>query len=277
MRVLVMGGSGFLGRELIRQALVAGDRVDATYLSHPVSQDEVGWHQVDLRDRAAVNDLLCKQPPGVVINAAYQQAEWVTTANGAAHVALACAVADVRLVHVSSDAVFAGSPQPYDEMSTPDPITAYGAAKAAAETAVAAIAPTAVIVRTSLILGDGDSVHERLVHQLAAEPDRGALFSDDIRCPVHVADLASALLELAATTRSGIHHIGGAEAVSRYELGRMIARRDGLDPDVLRSGRRADSDVSGPLEVRLDSTRTQAHLRTELRGASRFLAVREDR
>jgi RmlD substrate binding domain len=58
----------------------------------------------------------------------------------------------------------------------------------------------------------------------------GALFTDDVRCPVHVADLASALLELAASPHSGVHHVDGADAISRYELGALIALRDGFDP-----------------------------------------------
>jgi dTDP-4-dehydrorhamnose reductase len=73
----------------------------------------------------------------------------------------------------------------YDETHPPDPVTPYGAAKAGAETAVKGIAAGAVIARTSLIIGDGDSQHERLVHALAAGA-RGALFTDEVRCPVCV-------------------------------------------------------------------------------------------
>jgi dTDP-4-dehydrorhamnose reductase len=49
---------------------------------------------------------------------------------------------------------------------------------------------------------------------------------DEVRCPVHVADLASALLELAAAPFTGIHHVAGPDAVSRY-LGVLIARLRG--------------------------------------------------
>ena len=76
-------------------------------------------------------------------------------ADGAAHVAVATSALGIRLVHVSSDAVFSGREINYDESALPDPVYRYGAAKAAAETAVAAIDPSAAIVRTSLILGDG--------------------------------------------------------------------------------------------------------------------------
>lgn len=105
--------------------------------------------------------------------------------------AVAAASAGARLMHVSSDAVFSGAAIHYDETANPDPTTPYGAAKAAAETAVRAIIPTAVIARTSLIIGDQDSPHERQVHACASGAE-GVPFTDDMRCPVHVADLAAA-------------------------------------------------------------------------------------
>lgn len=209
--------------------------------------------------------------PQVVINVAYRQTDWTTTAIGAANVALAVSTAGGRLVHVSSDAVFSGAAIRYDETCVPDPISPYGAAKAAAETAVNAIVPGAVIARTSLIIGDGDSPHEALVHALATGGARGVLFTDDVRCPVHVVDLAAALLELAASEYRGVHHVAGADAVSRYELGLLIARRDGLDVDHLPSGRRADTGLPGPIDVRLDCAMTQRRLQTKLRGARQFL------
>jgi dTDP-4-dehydrorhamnose reductase len=79
------------------------------------------------------------------------------------------------------------------------------------------------------------------------------------------------LLELAAAPHAGVCHVVGADALSRYELGQLIAVRDGLDPAALRRGLRAATSLPGPLEVRLDSTKTQARLTTRLRGAREFL------
>ncbi|WP_163504945.1 sugar nucleotide-binding protein [Fodinicola acaciae] len=256
--MLIIGGSGLLGRELVRQSLAAGKEVAATYLTRP-AELAASWHPLDLRDRDAVADLMRVVRPNVVINAAFQQYDWSSTADGAAHLALAAA--GTRFVHVSSDAVFSGEAVHYDETAMPDPITPYGAAKAAAETAIKAIAPSAVIARTSLIIGGGASQHERRVSA------GGEFFVNDIRCPVHVTDLAAALLELADSDHAGIHHVAGTDAISRYELGRLIAERDGLDPARLRSGRR----VIGPFDVRLDCACTQRKLRTRLRGAREFL------
>jgi dTDP-4-dehydrorhamnose reductase len=227
---------------------------------------------IDIRRRADVTALALDVGPEVIINAAYRQSDWETTADGAAHVALAAAAAGARLVHVSSDVVFSGAAAGYDEDCRPDPVTPYGAAKAAAETAVKCITPAAVIARTSLIIGDGDSKHERLVHALAAGATAGVLYTDDVKCPVHVTDLASALLELATVADAGVHHVAGPDAVSRYELGLLIAARDGLDPAALPAGPRAASGLPGPSDVRLDCSRTRQRLTTRLRGAREFLA-----
>ena len=169
------------------------------------------------------------------------------------------------------DVPFGGRPVPYDESVPPDPVSAYGEAKVKAETAALASGPDVVVARTSLILGDGESKHEQLFRSLALGAD-GALFEDERRCPVHVGDLAAALVELADSDVRGVVHLGGADATSRLELGRLVARRDGLDPTSLRPGRRADLPDPGPVDVRLDSSLAAGLLTTRLRGAREFLA-----
>jgi dTDP-4-dehydrorhamnose reductase len=244
--LLVIGGSGLLGREVTRQAQRQGARVLATFHRRRPTISGVQWRQLDIRNRHEVTALIQQHRPVAIVNAAYRQSDWATTADGATHVAAAVVVAGSRLVHVSSDVVFAGSAARYDETCPPEPITPYGAAKAAAETAVRRLDPGAVIARTSLIIGYGHSPHEKHVHSLASGTATGVLFTDDIRCPVHVADLASALLELCRSPYSEIHHVAGADDLSRYELGVLIARRDGLDDARLPRGRRAQTGPPGP-------------------------------
>jgi dTDP-4-dehydrorhamnose reductase len=271
MDLLVAGGSGFLGQEVTRQALLAGDRVLATFHRRAPDVAGVEWRELDIRRRDRVVALVNETRPAAVINAAYRQSDWAVTADGGMHVAAAAVAAGARLVHVSSDVVFSGTAARYDETCSPDPTTPYGAAKAAAETAIKGLDPAAVIARTSLIIGDGGSPHEKLVHALASGTQTGALFTDDVRCPIHVSDLASALLELARSSYSGVHHVAGTDAVSRHDLGILIAQRDGLDPTALPTGKRAETGPPGPLDVRLDCTRTQSRLTTRLRGAREFL------
>nr|WSW71514.1 sugar nucleotide-binding protein [Streptomyces sp. NBC_00995] len=271
MSVLIVGGSGFLGTELVRQAAAAGQSTAATYATRPGSAQEAAWHALDLRDLARVEAVVAEVAPRVIVNATSGGADWPVTAEGPVRLAMAAAKSGSRLIHVSSDAVFSGARVHYDESCLPDPVTPYGAAKAAAETGVLLVHPEAVVARTSLIIGEGRSVHERTVRELATGASAGVLFTDDIRCPVHVFDLAAALLELASGDARGIRHLGGSDALSRHDLGVLIARRDGLDASRLPAGLRADSALPGALDVRLDSRVTQRTLRTRLRGARRFL------
>lgn len=230
-------------------------------------EGEPGGRRLDTRRRDDVAALVDEVCPEAIINAAYLQSDWATTAEGGMHVAAAAGRA--LLVHVSSDAVFSGGAPEYDETAAPDPVTPYGAAKAAAELAVRGLVPDATIVRTSLIVSSGESIPERLVHDLATGKRAGALFTDDIRCPVHVADLAAAVLELVGVP--GVHHVAGPEAISRHELGVLIARRDGLDEHALPRALRADSGLPGAIAVRLNGDLTRSRLRIRVRGAREFL------
>ncbi|MET9779084.1 sugar nucleotide-binding protein [Streptomyces sp. NPDC006367] len=271
MTVLIIGASGFLGTELVRQATSAGHPAAATFHSRPHTPPGVPWHRLDLRDAECIETVVDTVAPSVVINASSGGADWTVTADGAVRLARTTARRGIRLVHVSSDAIFSGADVRYDETALPDPITPYGAAKATAETAVRLLHPTPVVARTSLIIGDGASAHERIVHELAAGTREGTLFTDDIRCPVHVSDLAAALWELAMSDMTGIFHLAGPDALSRHALGTLIARRDGIDPVLLPAGRRTDTGLPGALDVRLDSRTSQSRLSTKLRGAREFL------
>jgi dTDP-4-dehydrorhamnose reductase len=267
-RLLVTGGNGSLGRRVVLRAAAAGWEATGTYLSAPAATATV---HLDIRDAAQVRRVVAQLRPDAIVHAAAgrDRSDWPATADGAAHVALAAA--GIRLVHVSSDAIFSGKLGEYDEDALPDPVYAYGAAKAAAETAVRAIDPAAAIVRTSLIMGDGRGAHELLTHDLIAGRVKGALFTDEIRKPVHVDDLADALLELAAGDYAGVLNVAGADAVSRYELGVLVARRDGLDPAAIPAGSLAALGLSRPADLRLVTAKAEKLLGVRLRGAAEFV------
>ncbi len=263
-RLLITGATGSLGRHLYQRAVAADWDTIGTSLSTP------GFEPLDIRDQNAVHHLLRASTPDVVIHTAAgrDRNDWPCNASGAAHIAVATAAAGIRLVHMSSDAIFSGRDIHYPETAQPDPIYPYGAAKAAAETAVRAIHPTAAIVRTSLIVGDDDGHHERLTRDLIAGRVTGALFTDEFRMPVHVGDLSDALLELAANDYSGVLNVAGAEPISRYKLGVLVAHREGLDPDAIPG---AVSPPGRPTNVRLSGDRARGVLQTRLRGVTEFL------
>ncbi|MEU8183990.1 sugar nucleotide-binding protein [Micromonospora sp. NPDC049047] len=220
-------------------------------------------------DRAAVRALVAEVRPDAVVGTPYRYGDWAVTADGAAHVAVAAAEVGARLVHVSSDALHAGRPTPYADDDPPTPVHAYGAAKAAAETAVRAIDPGAAVVRTSLILGEGSKQIQLCRDALAG---RAVLFTDELRCPIDVTDLADAVLELVASSYAGPLNVAGPDAVSRADLGRLVAERSGVSTAGLKTTTGASTGLTRPLDVRLDSSRAAGLLRTRLRGVRELLA-----
>lgn len=267
-RLLVTGGNGSLGRRVMMRAAAAGWEPTGTYVSASAPTATV---RLDIRDPVEVRRVVDRLRPDAIVHAAAgrDRNDWPSTADGAAHVALAAA--GTRLVHVSSDAIFSGRQGEYDEHALPDPVYPYGAAKAAAETAVRAIDPGAAVVRTSLIMGDGRSAHELLTHDLIAGRVAGALFTDEIRRPVHVDDLADALLELAGNDYAGVLNVAGADTISRYDLGVLVALRDGLDPTAIPATSLAALGLNRPADLRLVTTKAQGLLGVRLRGAREFV------
>jgi dTDP-4-dehydrorhamnose reductase len=266
VRLFVTGLGGYLGRAIAAAAPPA--TVSGTVRSSPAPPG-TRWFRVDVRDEAAVDAALDAARPDAVVHTAYVQGgddERSVNVDGAAAVARAAAARGLRLVHLSSDVVFSGDlGRPLREDDPPGPMTAYGATKADAETAVAAAHPDAVLVRTSLIYGGAEpSAHERG----ALDADM-TFYADEIRCPVAVADLAAAAIELAGMPEvSGPLHVAGADAVSRLEFARLVVAAHGRDPEALRGG---PHPPGRPGDCTLDCSRARALLRTRLRGVREVL------
>jgi dTDP-4-dehydrorhamnose reductase len=265
-RLLITGGSGYLGGELLRRAPGA---VGTAF-------SRAGEVRLDVRDRAAVAALVGPLRPDSVIHTAYAREgadAWSTNVDGAANVAACAEAAGAHLIHVSTDVVFAGDEgRPYTESDPPRPITEYGRSKAAAEEAVAAAHRGAAIVRTSLIYGGAEpSGHEQAALAAAAGRADLAFFTDEIRCPIAVGDLAAALLELAEARFCGILHVAGADAVSRLEFAELVARAGGRDPARLRPSTAAAAPAPRPRDCRLDCSRARQILATRLRGVHEVL------
>lgn len=249
-RLLVTGGSGYLGRELVRHARESGWEVDAT--------------RVEIRDADAVGELVRRVRPNAVVHTAYRQHgpdAWSTNVDGAEVIARAAGEAGARLLHLSTDVVFDGRKgAPYVEDDPPAPVSDYGRSKVEAERRATSAHPGALIVRTSMIYGGPGT--EASKYELAARDDANTFFTNELRCPIQVGDLAGALLELLELADSGILHVAGMDAVSRAEFAELAAGR---------AVRSAPAAPTRPLDCRLDSSRAQGLLETELRGVRSVL------
>lgn len=253
-RLFVTGGSGYLGSEVVRQAQAAS----WTVLAPPRAS-------LDIRNTEALASA-AKGADAIVHTAYLQNGDdaWSITVDGTASVARAASQNGARLVHLSTDLVFDGETSvPYREEDPPRPIIPYGEAKLESERLVREVA-NALVVRTSLLYGkDEPGLHERMVLD---RPDT-TFFTDEIRCPTHVVDLAAALLELVASPVRGVLHVAGPDAVSRHAFACAIARARGRDPEAVRGATSAH--LARPKNCALDSSRARAMLRTPIRGLYR--------
>ncbi len=247
MRIHVTGASGFLGSDLMGLASGATEE------------------RVEVRDAAAVLALFERVRPDVVIHTAYRQdgdGAREIVVDGSENVARAAVAVGARLIHLSTDVVFDGlKGSAYFERDVPSPCTEYGRSKAEAEARVIGVAPGALLVRTSLIVGGPE--HKPSKHELVAHDPAATFYDDEIRSPIQVGDLAAALLELASLDLSGPLHVAGADDLSRADLAELVAGHP---------VRRAPAPPGRPLDCSLDSARARSLLRTEVRGVRTVFA-----
>jgi nucleoside-diphosphate-sugar epimerase len=217
----VTGGSGFVGRNLIRHLVARGDRVRALARSDNAAQlvGALGAEPVrgDLDDVAVLTEGM--RGCAALFHSAALVAEWGPKAefervnvDGTRHVIEAARAAGVPvLVHVSTEAVLADGTPIRDADETPPlperPLPRYPASKAAAERLVAAASDSAlrtVIVRPRLIWGNDDS---SVLSQLEHAVNAGRyMWIDGGRYPTstcHVDNLCEALLLAAEKGRGG--------------------------------------------------------------------------
>jgi dTDP-4-dehydrorhamnose reductase len=192
-----------------------------------------GSAQLDQRDplpphdaHALVNSAYVRHGPDLV----------AVTAHGPIALAGACRNASIRFVQLSTDLVFGGRPEPYGPEDVPDPLDAYGMAKAAMERGVLDAHPDALVVRTSLLWGaEQPGPQEHLVQRACAGEDV-TFYTTEVRSPIEVDVLARRLVAVLDEPDAGIVHVAGPEPMNRLELATRIARRLGLDPAALRGG-----------------------------------------
>ena len=174
--------------------------------------------------------------------------------------ALAC---EIPFFLFSTDLVFDGKKGGYQETDPVNPLSVYAETKIAAEQIVLAN-PRHTVLRTSLNHGispTGDrAFNEELVRAWSAGITT-PLFTDEYRCPIPAAATARATWELLAQQATGLIHLAGAERLSRWETGQLVAKQyPHLAGRIQAASLREYRGAPRPPDTSLNSTRAQSLL-----------------
>ncbi|MGH9047880.1 MAG: dTDP-4-dehydrorhamnose reductase [Acidimicrobiales bacterium] len=227
VKILVTGAAGQLGRDVV--ALLGSTGVEVIAADHAMLRVE---------EVSAVHGLVDAVGPSAIIHAAAltnvdrcetePEAADAINAVGTANVASAAQRVGAHLVYISTDYVFDGTAdRPYKETDPTNPVSVYGATKFAGERACP---PSATIVRTSWVAGDGGANFISAVLDLARRDGELRFVEDQRASPTFTPDLARAVVSLAADRRPGRFHVTHSGQASRFELARATLELAGQDP-----------------------------------------------
>ncbi len=243
-RILITGASGLLGLNLALYAAKL-DNVIGTVFSHGLKDVPFRVIKADLQDSMEIRDCVEEANPDVIINCAAmanleaceKEPEIAERINSKMPMELAevAKKRKIKLMHISTDAVFDGQRGDYTEDDQPNPLSWYAHTKWEAEKAVAGMNPDALIVRVNFygysLLGKR-SLAEFFLYNLAAGT-RVFGFSDVKFCPLLVQDLAPILFGMIKKSLKGIYHVVSPESLSKYDFGVRIARLFDLNENLV--------------------------------------------
>ncbi len=231
-QVLVLGGSGLLGRALLRHAPA---RIDVLAPDQP---------DLPMEDQPKLAQYLREQAVDrIVLIAAWTQVDACETdpdqaflVNGIlpGRVAGMAERLGLPLAFMSTDYVFDGSAsRPYREYDPVGPLGVYARSKWYGECAVRAAARNVRVVRSTGLYGSGgpDFV-QAILDRLARGPVD--VVTDEVNAPTWVDDLAPGLWTVALADEIGTWHLAARGSASRYEQARKIAELTGRDPALVR-------------------------------------------
>jgi dTDP-4-dehydrorhamnose reductase len=272
--VWITGGHGLIGNQLVQLA----PKSIPGFTPRPV-----GREQVDLLNFDAVAALFRKERPALLIHcAALSQYAVCETGPDFAHKAnvemtrnLLNLAREIPFVFFSTDLIFDGLKGNYIEEDTPRPLSVYGKTKAAAEHLVRNH-PFHTILRISLTGGHSPRGNRGFNEEIKNAWHAGKtlnLFTDEFRCPASADVIARATWELINNKVRGTFHLCGAESLSRYEIGRLLAaKHPDLNPKINATSRSTYQGPPRPPDTSMNCAKAQRLLSLELPHFSDWLA-----
>jgi dTDP-4-dehydrorhamnose reductase len=238
-RILIPGASGLLGINLAQETMNAHDitAVDRGKLVNAPFKVFKG----DLLTDGTLDAALDLAQPNWLINcAALADLEACEddpdlsrrlNIDLPARMAKTCKSRGISFVHISTDAIFDGTKDGfYTEEDIPNPLGVYAHAKLAGEQAVFAENPDAIVARINIYgwsLSGKRSLAEFFHHNLTHNKSMSG-FTDVNFCPMLVNHTARILIKMLQKNLSGLYHVVGPQAMSKYQFGVEIARRFNL-------------------------------------------------
>lgn len=225
-QIVILGGRGMLGSELVRLCQQKGLAVKAFDLPE---FDITAKSQV----KRAIGD--CR----VIVNcAAYTNVEKAESESKAAYAVNAAAVAllgelaekiNAWVLHISTDFVFDGTNErPYVETDLPNPLNVYGKSKLAGEQLLVASGCRHCIIRVEWTYGPGGS---NFVAKLVSQAKQGKplkVVDDQIGSPTSVTEVAAAICSLLKKEPQGLFHFAADGYVSRFDMATFIFEKLGM-------------------------------------------------
>ena len=223
--VTIFGGSGFLGRNVVRELCkrdyrirIAVRRPELAGHLQPIGKvGQIHAVQANLRYPASVEAAMRGASVAInlvgILSEGGAQSFDAVQAKGAETVAKTAAVAGARMVHVSAIGA--------DEKSA----SRYARTKAAGEKAVLAAAPSAVILRPSVVFGPEDDFTNRFAALARMSPVLPLIGGGETRMqPVYVGDVATAVADAVdGKAKAGAtYELGGPEVLTMREIMQII-------------------------------------------------------
>ena len=227
MKILITGANGHLGNEL-RELLEEKIPGQTIYTDR---------EELDLTDAKAVETFVVNNDITHIVNcAAYtavdkaedQKRECaLINTDAVKNLALAADASGAKIIHISTDYVFDGTNhRPYRESDKVNPISQYGTTKRKGETALLALAPESIIIRTAWLYSSHGNNFVKTMLRLADSQKEVRVVSDQIGTPTYARDLACAILKVLQSHQwvAGIYHFTDEGAASWYDFAHAIFR-----------------------------------------------------